>query len=102
MRVEINVALSAQAIKFQELYKYPIMIWSCFGFECIYNLFYLWFTLNEKLNKVKIVIFKDWRLVICAMCFDNNFATEIIEVICNDFGIIGFSSSDAGDRIFWL
>ena len=40
--------------------------------------FYLWFTLNEKLNKVKIVIFKDWRLVICAMCFDR-FITILLQ-----------------------
>ena len=60
MRVENNVAISAQAIKFQELYRYPIMIWSCFGFECIYNLFFTSNSLvNEKLNKVKIMLFKD-------------------------------------------
>ena len=51
MRVEINVALSGQTIKFQELHWYPIMTWSCFGFERTYNLFYLLFTYEQKVER---------------------------------------------------
>ena len=92
----VALYIFGQVIKFQELFWYPIMTWSCFGFD--HTIFFISYSLvNEKLNKVKIVF--------CAMCFDRfrtNLLQKTLKLSAMILGSLVFNSSDAGDRMLWL